>query len=54
MATAKAGPRNGHPVEGPGEQEMADLAVVLARQAAEQVLGCTGPVDWPSTPVRFA
>ncbi|MFJ3787994.1 hypothetical protein [Kitasatospora sp. NPDC090091] len=53
VATVKVGPRNGHPVEGPGEQEMADLAVVLTRQAAEQVLGCTGPVDWPSTPVRL-
>ncbi|WP_405360728.1 hypothetical protein OG535_20610 [Kitasatospora sp. NBC_00085] len=54
LATVKAGPRNKPPATGPGAETMAELAVVLSRQAAEQVLGCTGPVDWPATPVQFA
>ncbi|WP_153882793.1 hypothetical protein [Streptomyces sp. CB01881] len=54
LATVKAGLRDRPPATGPGEETMAELAVVLGRQAAEQVLGCTGPVDWPATPVRSA
>ncbi|MEU6234258.1 hypothetical protein [Kitasatospora sp. NPDC047058] len=32
----------------------AALATDSARRAAGGVLGCTAPVDWPATPVRFA